>query len=361
VIRLERLGKRFGRQYAVKELDLEVAEGEFVCLIGPSGCGKSTTLKMINRLVEPEEGRVLVGGRDVRQVRPELLRRRMGYVIQSIGLFPHMSVEENICVVPGLLGWERERGRRRAAELLELFDLEPGAYGPKRPSQLSGGEAQRVGVARALAADPEILLMDEPFGALDPITRDRLQSQFARIASELGKTIVFVTHDIDEAIRLSSRMVLMRAGELVQEGPPEELLAHPADRFAKEFIGADRALKRLSRLLVEEVVRPAPWLPVDAAAEEVEREFAGLGERPGCFLWVASRQGRLLGWADRQGEGGLEQRLVEVEPREFALRPQDSLRHALSVLLWQGVACAPVVDGAGRITGELWLQDLLRS
>jgi osmoprotectant transport system ATP-binding protein len=361
MIRLEGLSKRYGRQYAVRSLDLEVAGGEFLCLIGPSGCGKSTTLKMINRLVEPDEGRVLVDGEDVRRVRPELLRRRMGYVIQSIGLFPHMSVEENICVVPGLLGWERQRARARARELMELLDLSPADYAAKRPAQLSGGEAQRVGVARALAADPEILLMDEPFGALDPITRDHLQSQFARIAAELQKTIVFVTHDIDEAIRLSSRMALMRGGELVQEGSPEELLASPAGRFAKEFIGADRALKRLSRLAVEGVARPAPWLPADAGPEEVEQVFAGLEERPGCFVWVGSREGRLLGWADGQGEGGLGERLVRVEPGEFALRPDDTLRHALSVLLWQGVACAPVVDAEGRIQGELWLQDLLQS
>ena len=229
-------------------------------LIGPSGCGKTTTLRMINRLIEPTLGQhPRRRAATPPSFKPEELRRHIGYVIQSVGLFPHLTVAENVATVPALLGWEPARtAHARTSELLELVGLPPHAYGGKYPRQLSGGEAQRVGVARALAADPPVLLMDEPFGAVDPLARDRLQGEFARIQRELRKTVVFVTHDVDEAIRLADRIALMRAGRLEQYDTPEALLDTPANKFVHDFIGADAALKRLGRIRVADVMRSDP-------------------------------------------------------------------------------------------------------
>ena len=251
---------------AVDHLSLTIADGEVVVLIGPSGCGKSTTLRMINRLVEPDSGVVAEDGRDVRSLPPEALRRHIGYAIQGVGLFPHWTVAENIAVVPGLLGWEKSATAARVEELLELVGLAPAEYGPKYPDELSGGEAQRVGVARALAADPPVLLMDEPFGAVDPLTRERLQAEFSAIQARLRKTVVFVTHDIDEAVRLADRIAIMRDGRLVQYDVPERVLAYPADPFVADFVGGERALKRLSLAPVTEALAPVdPSIPAEAA------------------------------------------------------------------------------------------------
>jgi osmoprotectant transport system ATP-binding protein len=230
VITLDRVTKHYGETVAVNELSLEIGEGEVCILIGPSGCGKTTTLRMINRLVRPTSGRILIDGRDTGRVSPEKLRLSIGYAIQSVGLFPHLTVAQNIAVVPQLLHWEKGRVARRTAELLELVGLDAAEYSHKYPAQLSGGEAQRIGVARALAADPPIMLMDEPFGAVDPLTRERLQAQFLRIQQELKKTIVLVTHDLDEAIRLADRVAIMEAGRLVQYDTPETILSQPANR-----------------------------------------------------------------------------------------------------------------------------------
>ena len=250
MIRLRGVMKRFAGEArpAVDALSLEVAEGETCVLIGPSGCGKTTTMRMINRMIEPDGGTIEVAGRDVTHVEPIELRRSIGYVIQQIGLFPHMTIAENIATVPRLLGWDGPRIETRVDELLDLVGMDPGAYRGRFPRELSGGQRQRVGVARALAADPPVMLMDEPFGAIDPITRGRLQQEFLRIQQRLRKTIVFVTHDIDEAIRMGDRIAIMRAGRLVQHDSPEAILARPADAFVEEFVGADRVLKRLSLL-----------------------------------------------------------------------------------------------------------------
>jgi osmoprotectant transport system ATP-binding protein len=247
VIRLEGVTKQYpGGQVAVHALDLEVGEGEVCMLVGPSGCGKTTTLKMINRLIEPSGGRILLGGEDVTTVDPVQLRRRIGYVIQQVGLFPHQTVGDNVATVPRLNGWDRERTRRRVDELLALVGLEPSRFRDRYPHQLSGGQRQRVGVARALGVDPPVLLMDEPFGAIDPINRDRLQQEFLRLQREVRKTVVFVTHDVDEAIRLGDRVAVMReGGYLEQYGPPAEILGKPATDFVADFVGADRGLKRL--------------------------------------------------------------------------------------------------------------------
>ena len=247
MLRLESVSKRYGSRTVVQDLSLEVDEGQVCVLIGPSGSGKTTTLKMINRLIEPSGGRILLDDEDVTRGDPTELRRGIGYVIQQVGLFPHMHVADNIAVVPRLLGWDRQRISRRVDELLDLVGLEPAEYGRRYPDQLSGGQRQRVGVARALAADPPLLLMDEPFGAIDPIARDRLQAEFLRLQGELKKTVVFVTHDIDEAVRLGDRIAVLRdGGVLEQYDTPANVLGRPANPFVAGFVGGDRGLKRLS-------------------------------------------------------------------------------------------------------------------
>jgi osmoprotectant transport system ATP-binding protein len=234
-----------------------VSAGETCVLLGPSGCGKTTTLRMINRLVRPSSGKIFINGRDTDGVDPVELRRGIGYVIQQIGLFPNMTVAENIGVVPRLLGWSSAKSRRRAEELLSLLALEPAQFLDRYPNELSGGQAQRIGVARALAVDPPVLLMDEPFAALDPVNRESIQDEFLRTQRTLRKTILFVSHDIDEAVKMADRIAIFRAGKLAQFGPPDELLAHPTDDFVASFVGRDRTLKRLRRIRVRDVMSPA--------------------------------------------------------------------------------------------------------
>jgi osmoprotectant transport system ATP-binding protein len=235
------------RQAAVRDLSLVIPAGEICVLVGPSGAGKTTAMKMVNRLIDVTEGEILIDGRDVSTMDETELRRGIGYVIQQVGLFPHMTVADNVATVPRLLGWERGRVRERARELLELVGLDPAEDGHRYPAQLSGGQRQRVGLARALAADPPVMLMDEPFGALDPITRARLQDEYLRLHRRIGKTVIFVTHDIDEAIKMGDRIAILReGGVLAQYASPDEILAHPADDFVARFVGADRALKRLA-------------------------------------------------------------------------------------------------------------------
>ncbi|MDQ3615325.1 MAG: ATP-binding cassette domain-containing protein [Actinomycetota bacterium] len=248
MIRLAGVGKTYADgTVAVQEVDLDVPRGTTVCLVGPSGCGKSTTLKMVNRLIEPTSGTITLDGEDVTRTDPVALRRRIGYVIQQVGLFPHQSICTNVATVPSLLGWDKKRARDRADELLDLVGLDPAQYGDRYPHQLSGGQRQRVGVARALAADPPVLLMDEPFGAVDPVVRARLQDEFARISRELDKTVMFVTHDIDEAVRLGDQVaVFATGGRLAQFDVPAKILGEPADDFVADFVGASRGLRRLS-------------------------------------------------------------------------------------------------------------------
>ena len=304
MITFDRITKAFGAGAApaVDALSLAINAGEICVLIGPSGCGKTTTMRMVNRMVEPDSGRIEVGGRDVMQMDAVELRRSIGYVIQQVGLFPHMTIGENIATVPKLLGWGAPRTARRVDELLALVHMDPALYRDRFPRELSGGQKQRVGVARALAADPPVMLMDEPFGAIDPITRASLQDEFLRILKDLGKTIVFVTHDIDEAIKMGSRIAILRAGKVVQYDTPQHILAHPADAFVEAFIGADRSLKRLSLL------EAGAYLEAGAAA-------AG-------------------------------------SPHVPASMP---LRDALSVLLDAGVDEAGVVDAGGNVLGRITL------
>jgi osmoprotectant transport system ATP-binding protein len=248
VITLEHVTKQYPdtEVVAVDDLSLHIPEGMTVALIGPSGCGKTTTMRMINRLVDPTAGKILVNGEDVIKVDPVILRRHIGYVIQQVGLFPHMTIAQNIAAVPKLLGWDRARITRRTEELMHLVGLDPEQMLERYPAQLSGGQRQRVGVARALAADPPVLLMDEPFGALDPIARTLLQAEFRQILRRVRKTVVLVTHDLDEAARLGDRIAIMRSGRIVQYGTPNVVLSHPADAFVENFVGIDRALVRLS-------------------------------------------------------------------------------------------------------------------
>jgi len=258
MIRLEGLSRTYstarGAVTAVDNVSLEVDDGETCVLLGPSGCGKTTTLRMINRLVLPTSGKIFIAGRDTDGVDPVQLRRGIGYVIQQIGLFPNMTVAENIGVVPRLLGWSLAKSRRRAEELLALLALEPAQFLGRYPNELSGGQAQRIGVARALAVDPPVLLMDEPFAALDPINRESIQDEFLRMQKTLRKTILFVSHDIDEAVKMADRIAIFRAGRLAQFGPPDELLARPADDFVASFVGRDRTLKRLRLIRVRDVM-----------------------------------------------------------------------------------------------------------
>jgi osmoprotectant transport system ATP-binding protein len=298
--------KRYAEQVAVDRLSFKVPAGKICILVGPSGSGKTTSLKMVNRLIEPTAGAILIDDHDILQEDPVQLRRRIGYVIQQVGLFPHQTIAENVATVPRLLGWANARIDARATELLSLVGLDPGRYAKRYPAQLSGGERQRAGVARALAAEPPVMLMDEPFGAVDPIVRERLQSELLRIQRELGTTILFVTHDIEEAIRLGDRVAIMRDGKLVQYAPPGELLAHPANDFVAEFVGADRGLKLLELLTVG-------GADIDASVDR-----------------------------------------TSLDPKAPVLQASRSLREALARMLESGFQMAAVLDG-DRYLGVLTL------
>jgi osmoprotectant transport system ATP-binding protein len=298
MIELEHISKRYDGRPVVDDLSLTVPDGAFCILLGPSGCGKSTTLRMINRLVPFDSGTIRIAGEDIRDVPEEALRRRIGYAIQSIGLFPHWTVEDNIATVPRLLNWPGRRIRDRVTELLELLRLDPESYRRKYPHQLSGGEQQRIGVARALAADPELLLMDEPFGAVDPITRDALQNEIARIHAATKKTIVFVTHDIEEALRLATVIAILERGRLAQWGAPIDIVEHPASAFVRDFVGGEGGgLKLLGLRKIAERMRlgeSAVGVPLSADAS-LRDALAAMTERHTDRLPVADASGRAIG------------------------------------------------------------------
>ncbi|MGH2661692.1 MAG: ABC transporter ATP-binding protein [Actinomycetota bacterium] len=356
MISLRNVSKRFpgARDPAVRDLSLEVAEGETVVLVGPSGCGKTTTMKMINRLVEPSSGSIEVDGTDVLNQDPVVLRRGIGYVIQSIGLLPHRTVAENIGTVPRLVGWDRPRIAARVRELAGIFELDEELL-DRYPLELSGGQRQRVGVARALAVDPPVMLMDEPFAAVDPIVRARLQDQFVHIQERLRKTIVFVTHDIDEAIKMADRIAILNIGGVVeQHAPPEEILREPANDFVEEFVGAERGLKRLALLKVSEIeVEQGPVVsPADTAdhAREVIEKF-GLG-------WTSVLEdGELLGWVDQEALARAAT-VADAHPRKFSayVTSRDSLRQALDSIVTSRTNVAVVVTEGQRYLGILTLE-----
>jgi osmoprotectant transport system ATP-binding protein len=349
---------------AVNDLSFTVPAGKVCVLVGPSGCGKTTSLKMVNRLIEPTSGEILIDGRNIAHEKPTQLRRRIGYVIQQVGLFPHMTIGENVSVVPRLLRWQPERIRQRVDELLVLVGLDPPRYRDRYPSQLSGGERQRVGVARALAADPPVMLMDEPFGAVDPIVRDRLQNEFLRLQRELAKTILFVTHDIDEAIKMGDVVAVMQQGGiLAQFGPPEEILTKPASDFVARFVGADRGLKRLSLTRVGDLKLPMPVVAKPGErAQEARQRLRNDSTFP--YLLLVDDEQRPIGWIslERIPVGGTLEESHAV-PASPLLEPETTLKDALSMMLASDVQAGIAVSHQGRVRGLLTLDrigDLLR-
>ena len=386
MIALEAVSKRYGRGgAAVESLTMDIHDGEICVLVGPSGCGKTTTLRMINRLVEPTSGRILIDGRDIMAMDAVELRRGIGYVIQHGGLFPHRRVADNVAVVPRLLGWDKERVARRVADLLELVGLDPAAYGRRYPHELSGGERQRVGVARALAAEPPVLLMDEPFGAVDPVTRSRLQQELLDLQQKLKKTIVFVTHDIDEAARLGDRIAVMSPGGVLEQyDSPAGVLGKPASPFVADFVGSEREVRRLGVVAVSEmdVFRPLEVRPtwtmraIAAKARGFAREPVGARWAPGAHdagaalqaelgasdathagepeeRWAVavSEDGSLLGWIALDGDAP-GTAADHLQPFAAQVPLGASLRAALAEMLHHDIAWLPVVDGA-RYLGVL--------
>jgi osmoprotectant transport system ATP-binding protein len=351
MIRFEQVTKRYpDGTTAVDDLSFEVDEGELVTLVGPSGCGKTTTMMMVNRLIEPTSGRILVEGEDVARVDPVRLRRRIGYVIQQVGLFPHRTVLDNTATVPALLGWKRAKARARAAELLDLVGLDPATYGPRYPEQLSGGQRQRVGVARALAADPPVLLMDEPFGAVDPVVREQLQDEFLRMQAAVRKTVLLVTHDIEEAVRLGDRIAVYGQGRIEQFDTPGAVLGAPATPYVASFVGADRGLKRLSVTEIEpDDLEQPPVARLDEPAGRAAERLRAEGAR---WAVVLDPDGDLHGWVglDALAAGGT---VGERTHRMTAWVPVGApLKQAFGVMLQYDAGWVAVLDGA-RFLGVL--------
>jgi len=352
MIRLDRVTKRYGDgTVAVGELSLDVPRGALVMLVGPSGCGKTTTLKMVNRLIEPTSGHIYLDGDDVTHVDPVQLRRRMGYVIQQGGLFPHRTIADNVATVPELLGWDSKRRKARALELLELVGLDPARFAKRYPHQLSGGQQQRVGVARALAADPPVLLMDEPFGAVDPIARDHLQSEFLRLQQEVKKTVLFVTHDIEEAVRLGDRIaVFSQGGKLEQYDTPASILGAPANGFVGDFVGSDRGLKRMSVTAIDagDLDHP-PVVHLDDSLVEAAKR---LREERSRWAVVLDSRDRLHGWIgiDTTAASGL---VRDAARRMEAWVPAGaSLKQAFAEMLQYDAGWVAVLEGE-RFLGVL--------
>ncbi|TMD28960.1 MAG: ATP-binding cassette domain-containing protein [Chloroflexi bacterium] len=356
-----------GTPGAVNDLSLTVPAGKICVLVGPSGCGKTTTLKMVNRLIEPSSGQIIIDGVDAATREVTELRRSIGYVIQQVGLFPHQTIADNVGTVPRLLNWPKARWRARADELLALVGLDPARYGGRYPAQLSGGERQRVGVARALAADPPIMLMDEPFGAVDPIVRERLQNEFLRLQEELAKTILFVTHDIDEAIKMGDLVAVMQVGGiLAQFGPPSDMLTNPASEFVAQFVGADRGLKRLSLARVGDL--PIHQAVTARLGEPSSQARGRLASAPFPFLLLVDAEDRPVGWLagkDLPADGSV------IGDKAIAMSPlltrRTTLKDALSMLLDADVQAAIVVDRKGAVEGFVtaemifdWFRDDVR-
>ncbi|MFC7624603.1 ABC transporter ATP-binding protein [Microlunatus sp. GCM10028923] len=361
MIKLENLTKVYpgSGKPAVDDLSLDVYEGEIVILVGPSGCGKTTTMKMINRIIEPTSGRIVIDGADVTRADPDQLRRRIGYVIQQTGLFPHRTLAQNIATVPKLLGWDSARIKARVDELLELVNLDPATYRDRYPKHLSGGQAQRVGVARALGGDPEVMLMDEPFGALDPITRERLQNEFLRLQAELHKTIVFVTHDIDEAIKMGDRIAILQEGSTIaQFDTPEQILADPANDFVAEFVGSGASLRRLgltrvADLELAEWVTVGPDTPRQEAIELLRRDG-------GPALLALDTDGRPRRWLDLTALHNFNGQPLDQAgvPAEAILTPQATLHDALNEMITADYALGVAVDDQGRYRGVIDIKTL---
>ncbi len=337
---------------AVDDVSLMIPPGEICVLIGSSGCGKTSVMRMINRLIEITSGNIRIGGKDILEMDVIELRRNIGYVIQQIGLFPHMTVRDNIATVPKLLGWDRKRIDERVDELLEMVNLDAEIFRSRYPRELSGGQAQRIGVARAMAANPPVMLMDEPFGAIDPINREELQDEFLRIQEKLKKTIVFVTHDIHEAIKMGEKIALLKEGRLIQYGTPEELLSKPRDEFVKSFVGTDRALKRLNLLKVGDAMMTTPvHCCLDDPSERV-LEYMLCNDLQ--FLLVTDTEERLEGYVnlyDLKGHRGVVGDVVR--PMTLTVTPDQNLKEALSKMLAYDLGIVVATDEAGVLKGIL--------
>ncbi len=354
MIRLQGVTKRYPGQDkpAVEHIDLDIPEGEIVIFVGPSGCGKTTLMKMINRLIEPTAGRIFIQGEDVTGVNPDQLRRRIGYVIQQIGLFPHMTIGDNIATVPKMLGWDKARIDTRIDELLELVGLES-SFRSRYPKQLSGGQRQRVGVARALAVDPPVMLMDEPFGAIDPITRDRLQNEFLRLQAEIRKTIVFVTHDIDEAIKMGDRIAILREGaKIAQYDTPKHILSAPADAFVADFVGSGASLKRLNLTRVNEL--ELSWWPTVALGTDRAEVLTVLRESDKGSVLILDAENRPFRWVTARD---IERDDVPLEEPGLGpgavVGPQTTLQGALNLMLDSSHGAVVVVDDQGKYLGAV--------
>lgn len=341
---------------AVDRVTMEVSAGEICVLLGPSGCGKTTLLRLINRLTPLTSGQILVNGRDIATLNPIQLRRNIGYVIQQTGLFPHMTVEENVLIVPRLLGWDRERQRRRFMELMQLVGLDPDEYRRRYPRQLSGGQQQRVGVARALAADPPVMLMDEPFGALDPITRDRLQTEFLAIQRQLRKTVIFVSHDLDEAVKLADRIAILNEGRLEQYDSPAEILARPATDFVRNFVGADRAIKRLRLIPADRAITPPPL--AFTADDDPTNVRAAMAEKGTVAAVLVNAQGKLLGWLSVERLAAAQDLSRAALPLPCVRRGTANLRDVLNVIFSEQPGWVGVVDGENRLCGVITLSSV---
>jgi osmoprotectant transport system ATP-binding protein len=344
---------------AVEDVSFTVEEGELCVLLGPSGCGKTTTMKMINRLIPMTDGRIFLNGADVTQINENELRKEIGYAIQEIGLFPHMTVGENIAVVPELKGWAKEKRRDQARKLLEMVRMAPDEFVDKYPRELSGGQRQRVGVARALGADPSVLLMDEPFGAIDPITRVDLQNEFLKIQQDIKKTIVFVTHDIYEAIKMGDKIALMNKGRLIQYETPFNVLFHPRDEFVADFVGADRALKGLQLLRTKEVMRKSH--PVAKANEKIVDLRKRL-EKENVFheIPVTDENGRFFGWLNL---GALEGEIVgdALVAKGATASVNTVLDEALSIMLRGRCKALAITDSNNNLQGLLTFEDIQKA
>lgn len=354
MLRFEHVSKTYkGGKKAVDDLNLDIDKGEFICFIGPSGCGKTTTMKMINRLIDPTEGKILIDDKDISQEDPVKLRRSIGYVIQQIGLMPHMTIRDNIVLVPKLLKWSDEKKQERAKELIKLVDL-PEEYLDRYPYELSGGQQQRIGVLRALAAEQNLILMDEPFGALDPITRDSLQEEFKNLQQELGKTIIFVTHDMDEALKLADRIVIMQSGKVVQFDTPDEILRHPANSFVEEFIGKDRLIE--AQPDVTQVRQIMNTNPVSITADKsLQAAIQLMKQKRVDTLLVVDEKQVLKGYIDVEQIDSQRKRatsVVDILERDvFYVKEDALLRDTIQRILKRGYKYVPVVDDDKRLVG----------
>jgi osmoprotectant transport system ATP-binding protein len=345
---------------AVADLDLEIPVGEILVLVGPSGCGKSTTLRLINRMIEPTSGNIIFDGEDVTGVNPDLLRRRIGYVIQQIGLFPHQTIAQNVATVPKLLGWDKAKTAKRVDELLDMTGLDPSIYRDRFPKELSGGQAQRVGVARALGGDPEVLLMDEPFGAIDPITRDRLQNEFLRLQAELKKTIVFVTHDIDEAIKMGDRIAILGDQSVIRQfDTPERILAYPVDDFVNDFIGSGSTLKGLNFERVGDLPKSGTAFPVVRVDEGRDVARQRLDSSVERWMLVLDADDRPVRWVNSGHLLDESKPLDQLGPTvESKVEPNATLHDALEEMLLSNAGQAVIVDKDDKYQGIVDIEQL---